>query len=193
MKHFGLVTDYSQPNATPRRLETRLLVRDPNGAVYGVTYKWRPDNSDADLLATSVSENVVITNADHTTWTQSWYYPSPADCLTCHTRAANYVLGVKTRQLDAALPYPTSGVTDNQLRALNRVGLLYPAIDEAAIAGYSHLAAVTNLSASLEDRARSYLDANCAQCHRPTGIGPSFDARWDTPAGGAESDSRRAG
>ena len=58
VKHFGLVTDYSAPNAPTRRLETRLLVRDPNGAVYGVTYKWRPDNSDADLLSTSLNENI---------------------------------------------------------------------------------------------------------------------------------------
>jgi uncharacterized repeat protein (TIGR03806 family) len=179
VKTFELPTDATDPRAK-RRLETRLLVCDDAGGVYGVVYKWRADGSDADLLATSLTEDIPVKNAAGKVHTQTWYYPSRQDCLACHNARAGGVLGVKTRQMNHTLSYP-SGITDNELRTWNHVDLFEPRIDEAAVATFQKLAAADDASRSLEDRARSYLDANCSQCHRPGGTVANFDARYDTP------------
>ena len=182
IKNLDLVVDETNSNAPRRRLETQILVRDNDGAVYGATYKWRPDNRDAELVTAGLNEDIDIPNVTGVR-TQTWYYASPADCLTCHTPGAGYVLGVNTRQLNGDLKYSTTGNTDNQIRTLNRLGLFSPAIDEAKIASFEKLVPVTDVEASPTDRARSYLDVNCAQCHRPGGVG-SYDARYDTPLSG---------
>lgn len=179
VKSFDLPTDPANPAAT-RRLETRLLVRDSSGGVYGVVYKWRPDGSDADLLAGSATENIAVKSANGEVQSQTWYYPSRQDCLTCHTALAGGVLGVKTRQLNRPFAYP-SGVTDNELRAWNHLGLFAPGFNDDEVRDFAALAAAGDPTRSLQDRARSYLDANCAQCHRPGGTVANFDARYDTP------------
>jgi uncharacterized repeat protein (TIGR03806 family) len=180
VKHFEFRIDETRPGLT-RRLETRLLVRESGGSVYGATYKWRADNSDADLLATNLSEEILIRTAAGVR-TQTWYYPSRQDCRTCHTDLAGGVLGVKTRQLNRGLLYG-NGVQDNELRAWNHIGLFEPQLDEAALPAYPRLARAADATRSVEERARSYLDANCAHCHRPGGTIGNFDARYDTPLG----------
>jgi uncharacterized repeat protein (TIGR03806 family) len=178
VKHFELATDEARPSVR-RRLETRLLVCDDTNGVYGVTYKWRPDNSDADLLVTNVTEEIIIKIATGVR-TQEWYYPSRADCLTCHTPGAGFVLGVKTRQMNRDFDYP-GHKRENQLLAWKDRALFDADFSSSAVEGFAKLAITDDTSRGLEDRARSYLDANCAYCHRPGGTVAFFDARYDTP------------
>ncbi len=179
VKHFDLPVSDTDPSVT-RRLETRLLVCDTNGTVYGASYKWRSDYSDADLVVNMTNEDIAITTATGTR-NQTWSYPGRQDCLRCHTIASGGVLGVKTRQLNGDFKYPATGFTDNQIRAWNHAGMFSSPVDEAAIAGYTKLVKITDTRAPLEFRVRSYLDANCAQCHRPGGAPALLDARIDTP------------
>ena len=168
VKHFELATNESNP-LQRRRLETRLLVRSADGAVYGATYKWRSDNSDADLLPTNLTENVLIHTAAGDR-TQTWYYPSREDCRTCHTDRAGGVLGVKTRQFNRDF-----------LSAWNHLGIFDPPVTDSILASCDFLAPFADTNRSLADRARSYLDVDCANCHRPGGTVAYFDARYDTP------------
>ncbi len=179
VKTFELPTDAANPGIK-RRLETRLLVCDSAGSVYGVVYKWRPDESDAVLLKTGQTESIALKTAAGEIRHQNWYYPSRPDCRECHNANTSGVLGVKARQMNRALTYP-SGITDNEIRAWNHLKMFTPDVHEADLATLPTLAAPDDAARSVQDRARSYLDANCSQCHRPGGTVAYFDARYSTP------------
>ncbi len=180
VKHFELNID-DHNRSLKKRLETRLLFVHENGAVSGATYKWRDDETNADLLPDSLDEDIAISTASGSTRTQRWHFPSKAECLQCHNPAAGGVLGLKTRQQNGNFTYPQTRVTDNQLRTWNHIGLFKVPIDETKIPSYPKLVPVTHTEAPLELRVRSYLDANCSNCHRPGGGAPAaFDARFDT-------------
>ncbi len=179
VKQFDLPVDAKNP-ATTKRLETRLLVTKADGKVYGVTYKWRADNSDADLLTTAATQNFTVTNADNSTTTQTWTYPSPTDCLSCHNASSSQILGLSTRQLNSNYTY-AGGATENQLVHWNNLGLFSPALNNTNVGSYDKTVAITDTSASLETRVKSYLDANCAHCHGTGNGGSQWDARFNTP------------
>lgn len=179
VKHFELAA--SETNSSPvHRLETRFLVRDQNGGVYGVTYKWRADGSDADLLLGGATQDYSITTATGIR-TQHWTFPSRLDCATCHNANAKGVLGLKTHQMNGDHFYPQTGRTDNQLRTLGHLGMFSSEYSESLLASYLKSFAITNTAQPLVTRVRSYIDANCSHCHRPGGQRANFDARYTVP------------
>jgi uncharacterized repeat protein (TIGR03806 family) len=177
VQHFEMPTD-----TAPRCLETRVLVLDATGSFgYGATYRWRPDGSDADLVASDGEEEILkLTDPSGATREQTWTYPSRGLCFMCHTPTAGFVLGPKTRQLNGDFNYP-NGKTANQIAEWTQLGMFDNPPDPAHLDSYLKTIAVGDKAAPLEDRVRSYLDGNCAHCHRPGGTGAGWDARYDTP------------
>ncbi len=175
IKHFEL------PLATgeTRRLETRLLVMQGNGRVYGLTYRWQDDQRDAELLTTEVFEDFEIQDADGSTWTQTWAYPSPTQCLDCHNSASSQFLAINTRQLNGDFPYASG--TENQLLYWSRHALIDAPITAGELPSLPRTAAIDDNSAALELRIKSYLDTNCAHCHGTGNGGSQWDARFHTP------------
>ena len=179
VKNFSMPVDESNSNVL-RRLETRVLIRDASGGVYGGSYKWRADNSDADLVNSGTNETLEIKTSGGGIRKQNWFYPGKQDCLTCHTPVSGGVLGIKTGQLNGNYKYDT-GIVDNQLRVWNHLGWFKKPILEIGINYMPRFVSISDTHALLRDRVRSYLDANCSQCHRPGGAEAFFDARYSTP------------
>ncbi|WCO03167.1 FG-GAP-like repeat-containing protein [Psychroserpens ponticola] len=162
-----------------QRLETRFEVKGDDDIYYYLTYKWNIAQTDATLLNAAVDEDVVVNGV-----TQSWHYPSRTECVSCHFPQNGSVLGPKTRNLNKSILYPSTGITMNQLVNFSELGLITEAITNGNVSTYSAVAAKDDLSASIEDRARSYIDVNCGSCHNPTVDNIAmFDARFTTPLG----------
>jgi uncharacterized repeat protein (TIGR03806 family) len=144
-------------------VETRLLMRHPDGVWAGYTYEW----NSAQTVATRV-----IGGKTRQVAGQTWIYPSEAECMQCHTSAAGFSLGPEISQLNGPLTYPSTGRTANQLATLEHIDWF-----TAPLPGEPDtlevLADPADTGESLTDRARAWLHTNCAQCHRPGGPTPS--------------------
>lgn len=149
-------------------IETRLFMRHPDGAWGGFSYEWNAEQTEATLLQGGAVRDVG--------GGRNWIFPSEGQCLECHTDAAGRALGLETAQLNRTFTYPQTNRTANELTTLNHVGMLTPAITDAASQPVLPDPAG---SAALGDRARAYLHTNCSQCHRPGGTTQSsMDLRY---------------
>jgi uncharacterized repeat protein (TIGR03806 family) len=182
VKNFLLPLDERDPLGSAKRVETRFLYKKDDDW-HGFAFEWNEEGTDADLLETGKTRVFSVTGEDGLSSEYGWYYPSRTDCMICHTAAENRVLGLNTAQMNADYAYPLSGVTDNQLRAYNHVDLFSePLPDDPA--NLPAMPSAFDMTASVQDRARAYLAANCAMCHQPVGpTNSNMDLRWQMPNG----------
>ena len=179
VKTFSLEMEAGQASSL-KRLETRLLQYrkmpgndDEYGAQYwyGYTYVWNDDQTDAELLAAEgLDRKLTIKDAAAPGGQreQVWRFPSRAECTLCHTMASKYVLGVTTLQMNKIHNY--DGKKANQLSVLEALDVFQDKLPKPP-EELPRLADYRDEQESLHHRARSYLHANCAHCHRKWGGG----------------------
>lgn len=135
--------------ATKQRIETQILHFD--GETWnGYSYRWNDQGTDADLVSVDGEEFAVQK--------QPWRIHGRAECARCHTNWSGFTLGFQPDQLvsiGGKKPADVHELFDGPF--LERL----PA----------HLVSSHDETAALETRARSWLHANCAHCHRRHGGG----------------------
>ncbi|MFN0055110.1 MAG: PQQ-dependent sugar dehydrogenase [Planctomycetales bacterium] len=179
VKTFSMEMEAGNP-ASRQRLETRIMHfeqlagnEEVGDQVWrGYTYVWNDDQTDAELLdAKGLDRELTIRdpNAPGGVRRQTWHFPSRSECTLCHTMPAKYALGVNTLQMNRDHDYGKGRVV-NQLKALENLGIFktplpHPPSELPALVDYR------DDRQPLDQRARSYLHANCAHCHIKWGGG----------------------
>jgi len=146
-------------------IETRLLVKDPAGHEWKVmNYLWNKEQTDAVKHITGARVPIRFLDEQQVPVSTVYQVPNTNDCKRCHTQNSQLMpIGPKARNLNFAPAF----LGTNQLADWAAKGML---------AGLPDLKTVDQLPAwndaqhySLEQRARAYLDINCAHCHTRTG------------------------
>lgn len=153
--------DFQLINQKGRIIETRLLIKKASEWL-ALPYIWNSEQTDAILEITGGVQEISLLGK------KPIYYqiPNMGQCKGCHQR--NGILqpiGPTARQLNRShLDYGEDSI--NQLRRLSRLGLLNVSEKEV----FPKLSAWNDpKTGSLDERARAYLEMNCAHCHRKEG------------------------
>lgn len=167
-KTFYYPSDMRDAAAPTRVIETRLLVE--SGGQWNVaTYLWNDEQTDATLLLDGATTMVSWIDEAGQPRSTEYAVPHEGECVTCHQadEAAAFI-GPTLRNLNRLVE--RDGADANQLAYFQAEGVL----DEVDDAQVPVIPSYEDESASLPERARAYLDINCAHCHSP--------GRWDDAA-----------
>jgi putative heme-binding domain-containing protein len=155
---------------TAKRIETQLLHFD--GLEWrGYSYRWNDEQTDGELVAKggdSVTLTVSDKNAPDGERMQNWRFHARAECNRCHQVAYQKKHG----NLNGFSPVQLASLQNNsETSELDRLIDLALIDESAREKGSAKLANPDDEGASLNQRARSYLHANCSHCHRPGSTG----------------------
>lgn len=150
-------------------VETRLLVRYEDGWT-ALPYVWNAAQTDAILEIAGDQRRISLVSATDTV-DATYIVPDANQCAGCHAtdQASKAIRPIGPRAWQLNRPYSWWGNDSSQLDNWSAAGKL-AGFDGAAPQGTRW---ADPESGSLEQRARDYLDANCAHCHNPAGAADS--------------------
>ena len=163
-KTFFYYNDKRDTAKGKKLIETRLLIKSGTAWNAG-TYLWNDAQTDGKLATSGVNKSISWIDAAGNPNIISYHVPSKNECNTCHQSNNNLIpIGPKARNLNRDVL--RSGSSVNQLTYFYNSGLINP----INTADFSALPNWQNQSFSVEERARAYLDVNCAHCHNKQGF-----------------------
>ena len=167
IKTFYYPNDFRDPSKGRRLMETRILVHEPGGWK-ALPYIWNAEQTDAILDVAGEMAKVNYIDDRGRKQSRDYIIPNMNQCKGCHNKAEVIMpIGPTAWQLNGEHNY--GAATENQLGHWNNSGMLegYPG------AANIPKGVVWNdpATGTLEERARIWLDINCAHCHR--GDGPA--------------------
>ena len=149
----------------PKRVETQLMYRE-HGQWSFHTYAWNDAQTDAELVREDGETRPAPGIPNRT-----WRFASRGECTICHTTQTNFTNGLSTAQLNRDVDLTRLGRrVENQLTAWTEAGVLSPP-GAPAVAALPRKVDPHDATFPIEARVRSYLDVNCAHCHRLGGVG----------------------
>jgi parallel beta-helix repeat protein len=161
-KTFTIQADLRDNSSAQNIIETRLLIHRKDGWV-ALPYIWDQGKIDAALTVTGGTQNVSWIDINGVQQSTNYVIPNTNNCANCHGEAELIPIGPKARSLNKEYPYESG--TANQLDHWTEQGILLGApSDKSSI---DTIPLWNDTTASLDDRARGYLDINCAHCHQP--------------------------
>jgi uncharacterized repeat protein (TIGR03806 family) len=164
IKNFYYPADFNKPTEDIHILETRLLINE-NGIWKALPYIWNDEQTEAYLNVAGKSLPVSWTHFDGTIKNINYSVPNMNQCKGCHLRGEKVMpIGPTARQLNGDNNFQSG--KENQLLHWLEMGVLENMPDLSKVA---RLAAYDDPTVSINDRARAWLEINCAHCHRADG------------------------
>ena len=164
VKTFYYFNDKRDETKGKRLIETRILLKEKGKWNVG-TYVWNKNQTEAFLEESGSEQDITWIDEKGKKNNIKYHIPSSQECTTCHQQSGNEIMPIGPKLRNLNINVIRNGNTVNQLQNFQDLGM----INKFDIFSVKTLPNWNDNKIPLNDRARAYLDVNCAHCHNNQG------------------------